>query len=568
MRVIVPKKTGTYSEALEAAGTASLLEELGFRQVTLRDLGGAFEIQSRNDIPPDSWEVPSPGYPYIWERRKEPERPNLPNVLDYEEQREIRDRWLAYQNAVKKKAARASLAAQDLTEPDPPSANFPQAAIVSRMRSGWDADRDLAHWIGGHPDDTLTWVRSVLARDTTFSSPPRVTSSQVLNPIAGRGVNSPKTKARSSKSPPPKLSDSFSEWMKLRGLWKVALLYRVGEDFRFFCLEPADITIGGLSLVRDDLNQLQLWRAVGVRLDIEAALRCTELLLKRSDLIQPDTSPISVRLRGLTPRAVIAGLRQCLFKGLGRAAALMNDAFLPLPAWFVVETPADANNYFEIISETIGDSQSSGCLDSLEEKNSDDGAILQQYRQWLLTADLTDFLAFHSRFAVHLMSRLAADDWARPFSTPNLDKLFSKAFPLEGPMLNEIISNEGFLRVARAVRNCTIYPVMSKHANRDVHFGLAQKWKQKIKAGNREFAAALADFVQVQNWEVADKLEGKGLIVTTEDLNAVIRLIDSHGAELVGSLLLAYGYARAPKVDSGVLEGMPQPEPETANSAE
>jgi hypothetical protein len=37
--------------------------------------------------------------------------------------------------------------------------------------------------------------------------------------------------------------------------------------------------------------------------------------------------------------------------------------------------------------------------------------------------------------------------------------------------------------------------------------------------------------------------------VTTQHLDSLIALIDKHGAELVGSLLLAYGYARAPKVE-------------------
>ena len=72
-----------------------------------------------------------------------------------------------------------------------------------------------------------------------------------------------------------------------------------------------------------------------------------------------------------------------------------------------------------------------------------------------------------------------------------------------------------------------------------------------MKAGNEEFAAAVADFVQDYNWETAHRLKGKGHSVTTEELDSLVRLIQKRSSELVGALLLAYGYARAPKVEAG-----------------
>ena len=45
------------------------------------------------------------------------------------------------------------------------------------------------------------------------------------------------------------------------------------------------------------------------------------------------------------------------------------------------------------------------------------------------------------------------------------------------------------------------------------------------------------------------RLKGRGHQVTTSDLDQVFNLIEKHGEEMVGSLLLAYGYSRAPKVD-------------------
>ena len=104
--------------------------------------------------------------------------------------------------------------------------------------------------------------------------------------------------------------------------------------------------------------------------------------------------------------------------------------------------------------------------------------------------------------------------------------------------------------MARAVRNATIYALSLK--NREVRFGLAQEWKQKIKGGDSEFIPALSDFVQQYNWE-SEKI--KAHVIRQEDLDALIGLIEEHGAELVGMLLLAYGYARAPKIEQEVEKG-------------
>lgn len=114
--------------------------------------------------------------------------------------------------------------------------------------------------------------------------------------------------------------------------------------------------------------------------------------------------------------------------------------------------------------------------------------------------------------------------------------------------MNEIIVSSGFQNIARAIRNTTIYAVGLKNSRREIRFGLAQKFKQRIKAGNFEFLAELGDFVQQQNWEVLHRLGGQGYVVTDADLDDIVRLTEKFGAELVGMLLLAYGFARADSV--------------------
>ncbi len=360
--------------------------------------------------------------------------------------------------------------------------------------------------------------------------------------ISGKGVNAAKTEARSAGSLPDYLIDPFSEWMKMRGLWDAMLLYRSDDDFKFFVIEPGDISFADISAIRFELSKLALWG--GIRLDINATLHCARILLVRLG--------VGGLGRG-TPRKIIRGLRQAYFKSLGTAAALMNDAMLPLPDWFAVHDAEDLEAYLQIIRETI---DKGGCLNSLQESNSDDGLILQAFREWLLTGHLYDLLEFHHRFAPHLMRRYAAGEWVRPFGTENLSKLLTKSFKEKNVI--EIIEDAGFQSVARAIRNATIYARSLSDSKREVRFGLAQRWKQKIKSGDPEFAATLAEFVQEYNWETAHKLDGVGHMVATGELDSLLRLVQTRGAEIVGSLLLAYGFAKAPKVDSA------QPDAEAA----
>jgi hypothetical protein len=552
MERAVPKKTGTYADALEAIGLATLLEEIGFRGVTIRDSGSEFQLQTANEIPSSDWTQLQPGYPYIWQRSEE-ERPQFQWLVDYEDGKVKSEVWKKYQQAQRKTRGRAKAALEDqaIESPPQPPREYKTASILASMRKGWSGDSDLAIWLRDHPTDALEWIRESMGETAQVGARPKISNTQILNPISGKGINSPKTEWRTPGSISAALIDPFSEWMKIRGLWAGMLLFRTDDDFKFFAIEPALITVGGLRTVRDALDGFNLWG--GVRLDIEATLRCVEVLIKYSDMLQSDQAPV-VSLRQLTPRRVVAGLRQAYFKSLGSAAALMNDALLPLPDWFAVNCQEDANDYLEIIDEAIGSfeggTRKAGCLGSLEEKNSDDGEILQQYRRWLLTGDLPDLLEFHHQFALHLMQRLSKNEWARPFSTKPLDTLLTKSYARKEPMLKRIIEDDGFKSLARAIRNSTIYAF--RFENREVHFGLAQKWKQKMRAGEKEFVSELSEFVQEHNWEVIHKMNGGAHVVDTADLDAVITLIHEHGADLVGSLLLAYGYARAPKVEGSL----------------
>ncbi len=547
----IPKSTGTYSDPLEAVGTADLLAELTGAPVRIEDIGEAFHIRVDGGTPPVGWTPPAPGYPFIFVREKDAKRPQG-RVIDYDEERKKDEAARLYRKSTGKKKGKLeqALREQGLPEPQQPTREYRMASILASMRMGWDADKKLYRWIVEHADKALNWAKQRLASEESIEPPIRLSNSQFFSPATGKGVHAAKTVAKSPGAISKEVVDPFSEWMKYRGAYSAMLPYRVGKDIKVYVIEPGDIDVAAVRILRHTLMDLKRHTLMdlnllgGIRLDIESSLRLAEQLILKSDVMGRQ-----IGLRRRRPNEVVRGLRQAFFKNLGTASALMNDAFMPLPGWFAIVDKEAANVFLAIIEEHIGRrrgaERTSGSLGSLDESHSGDVPILQQYRKWLTTGELSDFLEFTARFAVHIIQRRATKEWVKELTTINLKEFLIRGYPMK---TEDIITNDGFLSVARAIRNGTVYALSLK--KREVRFGLAQDWKQKIKGGSKSFIPVMSDFVQQYNWETEHKLKGKGHTVRKDELDEVFRLIDECGAELVGMLLLAYGFARAPKTDS------------------
>jgi len=538
MKILIPKKSGTYADALCAIGYASLLAELRKTSARIEDLEYAYEVSSPHGIAADEWHAPSPGYRYIWRRSKEPRPLGLDSiVMDYENEQSLAQ--------TAKKAISSSRARKQVTEAlqevsDTPlaegSPDFRFAAIIESMRKGWSSDQSLYRWIMDNQSACLTAVRERMeGKEASIGS--EWSNSQLLNPSTGKGIHAAKTVAKSASG--FNLTETFDEWMKLRGIWNAMLGFRSGDDFKIFVISPGSIRVDHLEHLRIELRNCGMWGIV--RLDIEAILRLLQLVMLHSEYKESNGIPIKSK----TPAQIIRGLQLAFFKSLGTAAALMNDSLFPLPSWFVIDDGTDVDTYLEICQEPFGAERGKhGPLSALKDDRSDDVELLQKYRRWLTSGNLFDLLEFHASFASHLLRKSAASEFAPPFRMSVLHRLLTKGYP----HVNEIIVSSGFQNIARAIRNTTIYAVGLKNSRREIRFGLAQKFKQRIKAGNFEFLAELGDFVQQQNWEVLHRLGGQGYVVTDADLDDIVRLTEKFGAELVGMLLLAYGFARADSV--------------------
>jgi len=263
----------------------------------------------------------------------------------------------------------------------------------------------------------------------------------------------------------------------------------------------------------------------------------SRILVKNSQEYQGEDGLFPIGPR--PPRAIISGIFSAYFKNLGNASAVMNVSFLGLPGWFAVKDRAGAEAWLSILGEH------EDCLRSLDEEHSDDVAILLVYRDFISSGRLEDLLEFFARYATHLMRRKAQGEWAEPFTTINLGRLFEMGYDL-GPIVN----NPGFQAIARAIRKSTINlqirKAMKDKPPFEIRYGLAQDWKRKARYPE-QFIAGLCDFVQQYN---AENVRNRELeretreLITTKELDELIGLIHKYGSELVGMLLLAYGYAR------------------------
>ncbi len=560
MRIFeVAKGTGTYADSLMAIGTASLLKEVSGTQTIIRDMGTHFQIESSADVPPNQWSLPSPGFYYILHKSdKEKEKP-LGWVINYEDEKSRATANKISGRRKKNDIINKILKEQDVAIKEPIHPEYKMAFALQMLahKHGWKSDKELYRWVTKKPDEALRWVQGEFGWLKQFSiNLPSISNSQFFNPVAGKGVHAAKTTYKSPGAINSDVVDPFAEWMKFRGAYIAMLPYSILRndkkfDFKLFVIEPGEIAPQAISMLRKSLLNLNL--RGGIKLDIEASLRLAEELIMHSDVVQ-EADEWEIILLGREPAEIIRGLRQAYFKNMGTAAALMNDAFLPLPSWFRIDSSEDANAFLGIIREHIGyyenGQKKQGCLSSLDETHSGDVPILQQYRKWLTTGSISDLLDFLARFAVYIMEKRGKKEWVKEFSTENLTILFERGYEMK-----EIVESTGFLSVARAIRNATIIALWLQQQNKkkwDVRFGLAQKWKQKIKGGAKEFVPVLAEFIQDYNWEVTNRLEGKYHTVSKEDLDQVIFLIENNGkdqSELVGMLLLAYGYAM-PKTET------------------
>lgn len=548
----ISKETNTYADALKALGTATLINEIynNGSKTIIKDQGYNFiiEVPSAEGLGAlDNITRLDAGYPFVKQKDDEKVPSGIGDLFDYPKNKQIEETYIKFGKTTGRKKGKIENEMIDAGMNKPPAAdpNLKLHKILASMRKGWKSDKEFyEYFINNREKITRLAVNNLknLADSCSENCCSEemnkvVSGSQVLLPIGGKGVNRPKPDSTGKSGHPSDFIDWFSEWMKYRGMYKFLLPYRNGDDFKFFVIIPKDISYNALISITRELFAMNLWG--GTKLDIQATLSLAKILIKHSE--EYDREKGAFRMLKRLPNQVIEGLSQAYFKSMGTAASLMNYSFIGLPGWFAIENNETAHFFIEIIEEH------EKCISSLQENISSDIPLLQEYRNFLSSGDHRYLLDFLSLYGTYIMQCRERNKWAMQFTVQNLRRIF-----MVNKDYSEIISNEGFLNLASAIRKSTVNAQYRKAQGKrewDIKYGLAQDWKRVVEQPEK-LVAAIADFVQQYNAENARHAEEKKErrnAVTTKDLDQVIDLVKNYGSYLVGMLLLAYGYARDAK---------------------
>ena len=371
-----------------------------------------------------------------------------------------------------------------------------------------------------------------------------VRASQLFNPHMGKGQN--RAKANKLTMGNEKVF-WLLEFLKAEGLWAAAVPTKAtNADVRkTYIVVPQEIEMDYHQRVLARFRD-QLWNDGVVKQDIMASLLYAKVLLQQS--IEDDALDIFDD-GGVSN--VVTGMDVATYQLLStNSYTMMNLAFLGLPDWMPgIRTPEDARRYVEILQEHRER------IRSIDEDRSEGYALLQLYRDFLsgnYLAPFYEFLAGHSSYLVSALDR--SRFYVRPFSETNLRRLFE----MTDPALVPILEDEGFRNVADAIRKSTLSLVYVDRRKRryDIRYGLGQNLRRKAQY-KKEFIQELTDFMHSFNDEtlrVYERTKGEiqqRRLITTQDIESVVKLVDDYDSKTVCNLLVAFGYARDPREKAG-----------------
>jgi hypothetical protein len=557
------KTDQAFADTLEVFGLAHLIDDLLFRQgggkVTIADKGAYYQLSIEPGIDlsrlDELCDTPIHPIPFIRTPKNGAQLPAGAPYEDYEAQKQAVNE---YYEARKKGATGEQLPPKpmywDIFRAINPAA---LPGYNGLLESWWQVRaaqpeiiKLLFEMYGQTPNDLEVAVESWKRLDKAngWGIKPGATGQQLYNPNQGKGHNKSKSDGLSIGN-----LDSFwlVEWLKAVGFYEAAVtrLMSGSKDRKTYVIAPRELsTSDNLAILR--LFADTLTSETSIRFDILASIRYTQALLNHFTS-EPSLVEQLIRKKRIKQQ-LVAGFYTAFYKDLGNAVATMNMAFIGLPGWVVVETRDDADIYQELLSELMSVTR------QFDESHSDAFTLLGHLRDFVSGDNLDAFFRFTNAFPAYYMGMVQKGKWAYRFSMSFIERLIMNT----NDDLTPIIQNEGFRRIAYAIRQSTVtaqyLTQLEKRQGRkfpyDVRYGLNQELTRKA-AYAKDFAEALSDFLisyNAENAQVAELMSKKGVEfpfryqrknVSEGDIDEVIQLIKEFGSKTVAKMLVAYGYA-------------------------
>ena len=573
----VEKLTNTLSETLVAFALARVVNHLvphdiGEIDIRIQDRGNCYCVALRPPLQ-EEWIDRARFLPLLRGLDTAKKRSGLSHAVDYTMHQARNEDFFAGRE---KKLSEEQMQELGLV---PPDRDWPVWAVVNQM-SATDAYNKLARLWELHreifPDllriifefyrqlpndeDAAAHAWSKLAKANKIKGSKIAPQLQVINPGKGKGGNSSKASGLGISG----LKGFWvPEYLKFVGLYICALPRSISKskDRKTYVLRPLELSWDTHNTVFSEF-QKNLYASTAIKMDVLATLHyCLTYLKQWRDAYHIGRS----RFIKSRPGDHVAALEAVFYKHLGSAFATMNVSTLVLPEWVpTIETVADANRFIDLLAEH------EAIVRNLNEEKGDEYSLLQAYRTFLSSRDLSAFYRFTQGYATHVMRSYTGKGFpARRFQITNLEALIMA----HDPALKDIVRNPGFRRVAAAIRQSTVTPQYLKTIRTPdrppdpytVRYGLGNNLLRHASYP-RKFIQELSKFVHAytqENERVRDLHNNKPpryrVAITDEDLEQIVDLIGIFDSETVAHLLVAFGYARKAQ-EGGV--------PETVNEQE
>lgn len=586
----IEKTSETSADTLLAAGFARWLGQLNKEcrgeqgDIELRDAGSYYEIKTSIELSPEELASMRPFValePVVTSNTQKKEekagREHLPG-FDYEAAKARREE---YQERVKKLDAKERrperLARRD--DLDPPDRRLSHYGAIQQMKTGGSFNElislwwDLGAWQGRYawvildffsalPNDYAGAEQALkkLTKERHEKPDVAVTSLQLLNPTTGKGANYAKASKLS-------IGNQDSLWpvelLKACGFFLVAAPFVIqGEkDRKHYILQPGHIRLKRLEDLMNTFRRV-CWSSTAVKLDILASLRFAQTFVwHRLDMFRKEAAEED-EFFGKELADLAHGFEVVSYKDMGSAYAMMNLATVNVPSWLSLASLEEAEKAEALLDEHLRIIQSIRSGRPNNEEGAEEYALLRAYRDFLSDHDLVPFWTFTTAYSSYLISKREHGTKMPQFSIEGLEELIAMS---KQTNYSAIVQNEGFKRIAYAIRQSTVIAQFKrsqlKDRTYDVRYGLGQELMRDVSIPDK-FIAALSIFLQQYSAETAREEEkeanrlGRTLTtqdrrakslrgpVGTDDIVALMSLIDEYGATTVCSLLVAYGYAR------------------------
>jgi hypothetical protein len=473
----------------------------------------------------------------------------------------------------------------ELEEPDPQLGHY---RAINQMRIAGSFNDLLQRWTDleelqrehirllltffSSPDNDIAaaiaaWQK--LAKEHGLKGNPEVAALQVVNPTTGKGANRPKSNTLRSEGNP----DNFwlLELLKFVGFMDAAAPYVIqgSKDRKTYVLQPRIIELGTLQGMMRTFRSV-CWSSTVVKLDIMAALRFTQTFIKQREQALSGEAEEDEFSDVTQLYSIAQGFEVLSFKDMGSAYATMNVSCINFPQWLPeIKTSDDAERAQVLLKEHLQIIQQ--IRNGKGEEGSEEYELLRFYRDFLSGHDMRPFWKFTTAYSSYLISQREGEKtphrWIRQLSITGLENLL--AMNNKGGKLTEITKDTGFRRIAYAIRQSTVTAqyrrAQLKDRRYDVRYGLGQELMREATYRDK-FIIALSKFLHEYEAETAREEEkvanelgrkltledrrARGLRaqVDTDSIQAIADLIDRfNSSELIGSMLIAYGYAREPR---------------------